>query len=227
MKASQPSSRRRRRRRERPLEKRWWQLRDAIQSTALAVLGRTRRQHQDWFDDDDAAIINLLYEKNRQQKAYVNRPTDDNRAAFYRSCHLVQQRLREVQHAWTDCKAEEIQGYADRNEWKNFFSAIKVVYGPAAKGAAPLLSASRTILLTEETQILKRWAEHFRGVLNHPPTISDAAIARLPQVETNLDLDLPPSLHETVRAVQQLSSGKVLGSARSLLRSTSTVTPYS
>nr|VZI21214.1 unnamed protein product [Spirometra erinaceieuropaei] len=56
------------------------------------------------------------------------------------------------------------------------------------------------------------WAEHFRGVLNHPSVISDAAIARLPKVETNVDLDLPPSLQETIRAVQQLSSGKAPGS---------------
>ncbi|BHF66578.1 hypothetical protein SprV_0200960000 [Sparganum proliferum] len=41
---------------------------------------------------------------------------------------------------------------------------------------------------------------------------SSAAIARLPQVETNVDLDLPPTLHETIRAEQQLSSGKVPGS---------------
>ncbi|BHF83496.1 hypothetical protein SprV_0902663900 [Sparganum proliferum] len=32
-------------------------------------------------------------------------------------------------------------------------------------------------------------------------TISDAAIARLPRVETNVDLDLPPSRHENIRAV--------------------------
>nr|VZI30055.1 unnamed protein product [Spirometra erinaceieuropaei] len=57
-----------------------------------------------------------------------------------------------------------------------------------------------------------RWAEHFRGVLNRPSVISDAAIERLPQVETNVDLDLPPSLQETIRAVQQLSSGKAPGS---------------
>nr|VZI14538.1 unnamed protein product [Spirometra erinaceieuropaei] len=113
-----------------------------------------------------------------------------------------------MQDAWTARKAEEIQGYADRNEWKNFFSAIKAVYGPPTKGTAPLLSADGCTLLTEKTQILQRWAEHFRGVLNRPSVISKAAIARLPQVETNADLDLPPSLQETIRAVQQLSSGK-------------------
>ncbi|BHF85377.1 hypothetical protein SprV_1002854100 [Sparganum proliferum] len=50
------------------------------------------------------------------------------------------------------------------------------------------------------------------SVLNRPSAISDAAIDRLPQVETNTDLDLPPSLQETIRAVQQLSSGKAPGS---------------
>nr|VZI32221.1 unnamed protein product [Spirometra erinaceieuropaei] len=185
-----------------PVENRWCQLRDTVQSTALA----------DWFDDNDATIRNLLAEKNRLHKAYVDHPTEDNKAAFYRSRRQLQQRLREMQDAWTARKAEEIQGYADRNEWKNFFSAIKAVYGPPTKGTAPLLSADGSTLLTEKTQILQRWAEHFRGVLNRPSVISDAAIARLPQVETNADLDLPPSLQETIRAVQQLSRGKAPGS---------------
>nr|VZI13313.1 unnamed protein product [Spirometra erinaceieuropaei] len=183
------------------VENRWCQLRDTVQSTALAVLGRAPRQYQDWFDDNDAAIRNLLAEKNRLHKAYVDHPTEDNKTAFYRSRQQLQQRLREMQDAWTARKAEEIQCYADRNEWKNFFSAIKAVYGPPTKGTAPLLSADGNTLLTEKTQILQRWAEHFRGVLNRPSVISDAAIARLPQVETNADLDLPPSLQETIRAV--------------------------
>nr|VZI48736.1 unnamed protein product [Spirometra erinaceieuropaei] len=194
------------------VENRWCQLRDTVQSTALAVLGRAPRQHQDWFDDNDAAISNLLAEKNRLHKAYVDHPTEDNKAAFYRSRRQLQQRLREMQDAWTARKAEEIQGYADRNEWKNFFSAIKSVYGPPTKGTAPLLSADGSTLLTEKSQILQRWAEHFQGVVNRPSVISDAAIKRLTQVETNVDLDLPPSLQVTIRAVQQLSSGKAPGS---------------
>ncbi|BHF75286.1 hypothetical protein SprV_0501838200 [Sparganum proliferum] len=68
------------------------------------------------------------------------------------------------------------------------------------------LSAGGGTLLTEKTIILQRWADHFRSVLNRPSAVSDAAIARLSQVEDNVDLDLPPSLHETIRALQQLSS---------------------
>nr|VZI43122.1 unnamed protein product [Spirometra erinaceieuropaei] len=92
------------------VENRWCQLRDTVQSTALAVLGCAPRQHQDWFDDNDAAIRNLLAEKNRLHKAYVEHPTEGNKAAFYRSRRQLQQRLREMQDAWTARKAEEIQG---------------------------------------------------------------------------------------------------------------------
>nr|VZI44384.1 unnamed protein product [Spirometra erinaceieuropaei] len=190
------------------MENRWCQLRDTVKSTALVVLGRAPRQHQDWFDGNDDAISNLLTEKNRLHKAYVDQPTDDIRAAFFLSRRLVQQRLREDQDAWTAHKAGEIQGYVDHNEWKNYFSAIKAVYGPPTKGTAPLLSADGSTLLTEKTQILQRWVEQFQGVLRCPSNTSDAAIARLPQVKTNVDLDLPPSLQETIRDVQQLSSRK-------------------
>nr|VZI40078.1 unnamed protein product [Spirometra erinaceieuropaei] len=46
------------------VENRWCQLRDTVQSTALAVLGCAPRQHQDWFDDNDVVISNLLAEKS-------------------------------------------------------------------------------------------------------------------------------------------------------------------
>nr|VZI27858.1 unnamed protein product [Spirometra erinaceieuropaei] len=76
---------------------------------------------------------------------------------------------------------------------------------------APSPNADGTTLLTEKTQILQRWAEHIRGVLNRLSTISDAAIARLPLAESNADFDLWPSLHEASSAMQQHSSGKTTG----------------
>ncbi|VDM04073.1 unnamed protein product [Schistocephalus solidus] len=81
-------------------ENRWCQLGETIQSTALDVLGRVSRQHQDLFDDNDAAINALLLEKNQLHKAYVDHPAAANKTAFYRSRRLVQQRLREMRDAW-------------------------------------------------------------------------------------------------------------------------------
>ncbi|BHF60598.1 hypothetical protein SprV_0100356300 [Sparganum proliferum] len=139
----------------------------------LAVLDRARCQHQDWFDDNDATISNLLAEMNWLHKAYVNGPTDANKAAFYRSRRLARQRLREMQSVWM-----------------------------ASKRTAPHFNADGTTLFTEKVYILQRWAEHFRRVLIRPSTISNAAIDRLSQVKTNADPDLPSSLHENIRTVQ-------------------------
>ncbi|BHF67139.1 hypothetical protein SprV_0301016300 [Sparganum proliferum] len=200
----------------------WCQLRDAIQSTALTVLGRARRQHQDWFDDNDAAIRNLLAEKNRLHKAYVDHPTADNKAAFYRSRRNLQQRLREMQDTWTARKAEEIQGYADRNEWKNFFSAIKAVYGPPTKGTAPLLSADGSTLLTEKTQILQRWAEHFRGVLNHPSTISTQPSTACRKWRPTRTSTFRHLTRKTSGPCSSSPAGRHPDRTQSLLRSTST-----
>nr|VZI29203.1 unnamed protein product [Spirometra erinaceieuropaei] len=117
-------------------------INDRLMSLRLPLRG-------DWFDDNDAAIRNLLAEKNRLHKAYVDHPTDDNKVAFSRRRRQLQQRLREMQDTWTARKSDEIQGYVDRNELKNFFSAIKAVYGPPTMGTAPLLSADDSTLLTE------------------------------------------------------------------------------
>nr|VZI25280.1 unnamed protein product [Spirometra erinaceieuropaei] len=174
------------------VENRRCQVRDTVQSMVLAVLVRVRRQHQDWFDENDAVFRNLLIEKNRLYKAYVNRLTDDSKAVFCRSRSLVQQRLREMLDAWTTRNAE-------------------TVYSPTLRGIARLLSTDGTTLLNELTKILQRWAKHFRGVLNLRSTISDAGIGRLPEVVAEADPVLPPSPHKTIKAAKQLSGEKTLG----------------
>ncbi|BHF63776.1 hypothetical protein SprV_0200677100 [Sparganum proliferum] len=112
--------------------------------------------HQEWFEEYDTAFVNLHAEKNRLRRAHLDGPTAANKAAFYQCCCHAQQRLREMQDAWMACKAEEIQGYADRNETNKAFSVIKATYGPQTKRTAPLLSCGGSALPTEMSQILKR-----------------------------------------------------------------------
>ena len=71
----------------------------------------------------------------------------------------------------------------------------------------PYHSADGICLLTDKEAILKRWAEHFDGVLNRPSSINDEAINRLPQVECNPLIDELPAVSETVKAIKVLSSG--------------------
>ena len=103
-----------------------------------------------------------------------------------------------MQDSWLSKKADEIQSFADGKDMKKFFDALKTIWSP---GTTPLLSADGTSLLTDKEAILKRWAEHFDGVLNRPSSIIDEAINRLPQVECNPLLDELPTVSETVKAI--------------------------
>ena len=110
-----------------------------------------------------------------------------------------------MQESWLSKTADEIQSFADRKDTKTFFDALKTIYGPQSSGTTPSL-------LTDKEAILKRWAEHFDGVLNRPSSINDEAISRLPQVECNPLLDELPTISETVKTIKLLSSGKAPGS---------------
>ena len=77
-----------------------------------------------------------------------------------------------------------------------------------------------SLVLTDKEAILKRWAEHFDGVLNRPSSINDEAINRLPQVECNPLLDELPTVSKTVTATKHLSSGKAPYQMQYMRRST-------
>ena len=78
--------------------------------------------------------------------------------------------------------------YADCNNSKCFYDALKSIYGPLSSGSSPVLSADGETLITDKEKILARWAKHFDSVLNRPSSINEAAIARLPQTDINISL---------------------------------------
>ncbi|KAI8496789.1 hypothetical protein Bbelb_254440 [Branchiostoma belcheri] len=62
-------------------------------------------------------------------------------------------------------KAEELQVAADIHDMKAFHDGLRAVYGPKASGSAPVRTSDKSTLLTQKTDILPRWAEHFSSVL--------------------------------------------------------------
>ena len=195
------------------IEDQWATFRDAAHSVALQCLGPATRNHQDWFDENDTEIQELLDTKHNLLRVHQNDPSSmAKKAAFTNARSKVQEKLRHMKDSWLSAKADEIQSFADRHDMKNFYDALKAVYGPKPSGSSPLLSADGSTLLTEREQILERWAEHFNSVLNRPAQINNEAIDRIPQVPINHKLDLPPSEKEVDRAITQLSSGKAPGS---------------
>jgi hypothetical protein len=193
------------------VEESWKSFRDIIFESCLNILGNRKRHHQDWFDQNDAEIAEMLDEKHRLLTAYLSSNTNSAKEAFARARRRVQSRLREMQDSWLLKKAEEIQSYADNHRMKEFYSAVKEIYGPQTSGSAPIYDAEGSTLLTDKKMILQRWAEHFEAVLNRPSEINQDAINRLPQVPPRDELDRQPSLQELVKAIKQLSNGKAPG----------------
>ena len=172
-------------------------LRDTVHSSAMDSIGPVSRKHQDWFDENDKEIQGLFEEKHPKHKAYLrNTRSVSFKTAYSNICKTVQTMLRDMQDSWLSKKADEIQNFADRKDMKKLFDALKTIYGPQSSGTTPILSADGTSLLTDKEAILKRWAEHFDGILNRPSSINDEAINRLPQVECNLMLDELPTVNK-------------------------------
>ena len=116
-----------------------------------------------------------------------------------------------MQDSWLSKKADEIQSFAYRKDMKKFFDALKTIYGPQSSETTPLLNADGTSLLTDKEAIVKKWAEHFDGVLNRPSSINGEAINRLPQLECNPLLDELPTVSETVKSIKKKGKRKVQG----------------
>ena len=197
-------------------------LKDMIYDSAFQLLGPTTRKNQDWFDENDEEIKAMLAEKNRLHRIYqLDQSSAPKTTEFTNIRRTVQTRLRKKQDSWLAAKEDESQKYADIHDSKRFYDALKAVYRPQSSSTSPLLNVDGTTLITDKTAIVNRGAEHFSAVLNRPTYINAEAIARLPQIETNTDLDRPPIEEEVKKAIKQLS--KTLAQMPSLPKFTSMV----
>ena len=196
------------------VETAWTGLRETVYNTAMECLGPATRKHKDWFDENCTEIQQLLEGKRCAYKAHLDDPKSVSKKDTVRNVRsTVQAKLRQMQDSWLSSKADEIQGFADRNNMKCFYDSLKEVYGPTSSGSlSPLLSADGSTLITDKEKVSERWAQHFDSVLNRPSTINDDAIDRLPQVPVEETMDALPTLNEIQKAVRLLSSGKAPGS---------------
>ena len=169
-------------------------------------------KHQDWFDENNEEVLVLLMKKQQLQKAYQNDQSLQSKSDAYRAIRqTVQAKLLNMKETWYSEKADEIQAYTDCNNSKCFYDALKSIYGPLACGLSPVLSADGETLITDKEKIFASWAEHFDGFLNRPLSISEAAIARLPQTDINISLASKISVDEVKKATKKPLNGKAPG----------------
>ena len=190
----------------------WEALHAAVYNTAMECLGPTTRKHKEWFDENSTEILQLLEDKSCAYRAHIDDLKSTAKKDVLRNINsTIQLKLYQMEDSWLSHKTDEIQGFADRNDMKNFYDCLKEVYGPTTSGSSLLLSADGSTLITDKEKILERLAEHFDNILNHLPTISDEAINWLPQVPFDEMLVAVPTFEEIWKVIHQLTSGKAPG----------------
>ena len=97
----------------------------------------------------------------------------------------------QMQYAWWDKKADELQQLADGNSSNGFFAAIKLVCGPQKTAVAQIRDAEGSQLLTEKPAIVSWWREYFRDLLNCPATAIEEALASVDKYPVQEDMANP------------------------------------
>ena len=109
----------------------------ALQST----LGNMERRHQDWFDGNAADIRSPIHDKNAAHVTRLRNHTSrilPERFSFFRA--TVQLKPRWKENYWWERMVAQIQSYANINDAKNFYEALKGVYCPSRFSLHPIRS---------------------------------------------------------------------------------------
>ena len=192
-------------------DEQWKQMKTMLQETTAKVVCLATRKHQDWFDEADKEIRELLDKKRSYHNYLLAKPDDQAAKAVYKTAYsTLQAKLRTMQNEWTGL-AERTQRYADIGDMRAFYEALKAVYGPSHQIQAPLRSSDGSTRLTDKEAILQRWSEHFEGLFSDRRTVQESSLAKIPQVDVKLELDDPPTREEIEKATMQPKVGKSPG----------------
>ena len=191
------------------VESSWKALREATQAAAVEVLGMPRRKHQDWFDESNDEVKALINQMHSSHKCWIEDKNSTVKHTAYKKCKgEVQRALRAMKERWWYNKAIELQEAADSKNTKAFYDGLKEVFGPQKSGASPLSTADGEALLTDKSDILNRWKEHFETVLNTSSVIDDDVMSSIPQNPDIPELSLEPAYLEVWESIKQIASGK-------------------
>ena len=107
-------------------------------------------------------------------------------------------------------EGESIRSYANINDTKNFYEALKGVYGPRRFSLHPVRSTDVALIKNKEL-ILKRWAEYLQNLLITVHSTYPGFLDDLPTLPIIPKHDDPPSFDEVEKAILSLKGNKTDG----------------
>lgn len=187
------------------VDENWKQIARNIKKSAEEVIGVFRRQRNtEWFDNDCEEAIKR---KNEARNVMLQKKTRLSRRRYDELRKIAKKMCKKKKKDAMNKKVQEIEEHHSKYESKNFFGKMKIM----RNGFQPKLNACKNKqgkVLSEEAEILERWAEYYNELLNSDqqeiePIVETYATAQ-PFVET-------PSLQEVTEAINKMKNGKAAG----------------
>jgi len=101
----------------------------------------------------------------------------------------------------------ELKRAADRNNTKDFYNALKEIWGSKKKEPFHLKSADGMETFSDSKRVVARYSEHFQKLLNVPGDIGHEVLYNIPQLVNKTCLDEIPTIAEMVRAAEVWKHG--------------------
>ena len=187
------------------IETQWEHCKKLWQDTCEEVLGKKKTQHKEWISAD---TIHKL-ETRRERKTVLN--NSRTRAAMARvqeEYTAVERSIKKDKRDYIDDLARQAETAARQGTLRDQYLVTKKLTGKFQHTDKPVMDKNGSPLTTTN-ELLKRWAEHFRELLNRPTPDSPPDI---PPVMTELPISCDKlSKTEIKKAIMTLRSGKAAG----------------
>ena len=193
------------------VEDNWTTLRDAVFNAAEKTIGFSQKKTQDWFDENDEVITNLVEAKRQARLTFENQPSTQNKQKYKQALANCQREIRAAQNNWWQQKSEEIQRFADQRDMRRFYAATKEIFGPTRSTVCSLKDADGFTVINDTQGILNRWRSHFESLLNDHSRTPDDLLCKTPQHPVRHWMSLPPSSEEMNKAIKNMKPGKAPG----------------
>nr|KAG5689406.1 hypothetical protein BaRGS_017924 [Batillaria attramentaria] len=190
-----------------------WEHREKLwHDTCEEVLGKRKTQHKEWISADTIKKLEVRKKKKTAVNTSRTRRAKAKAQEEYTAADReVKRSTRKDQRDYIDNLANQAEEAAGQGNLKDLYQVTKKLAGKFQQTDKPVKDKNGHPLTTTEEQ-LKRWAEHFRELLNRPIPETPPDI---PPAETELPINCDkPSKAEIRKAIMTLRNGKLQGRTR-------------
>nr|KAG5703496.1 hypothetical protein BaRGS_020130 [Batillaria attramentaria] len=191
------------------IETHWEHSKKLWHDTCEEVLGKRKTQHKEWISADTIQKLEVRKEKKTALNTSRTRRAKAKAQEEYTAADReVKRSTRKDKRDYIDNLASQAEEAARQGNLKNLYQVTKKLAGKFQQTDKPVKDKNGHPLTTTEEQ-LKRWAEHFRELLNRPIPETPPDI---PPAETELPINCDkPSKAEIRKAIMTLRNGKAAG----------------